>query len=129
MLFPMILMDITGTIAFAVSGALVAIHHKMDIFGVNILAVVTATGGGMIRDIIIGTLPPVMFRDSLYVLVAAIMANITFVYLYFHKKAASETVTKFYEQLYFWFDTLGLAAFTADGVVAGYNKCRTLLYS
>ena len=45
-------LEIVGTVAFAISGAVVGIQKKMDIFGVNILAVVTATGGGVIRDLI-----------------------------------------------------------------------------
>ena len=53
--------DIIGTIAFAVSGALAGIRKKMDVFGVNILAVLTATGGGVIRDLIIGSTPPAAF--------------------------------------------------------------------
>lgn len=48
------IMDILGTIAFAISGAMVAIRKEMDLFGVNILAITTAVGGGIIRDLLIG---------------------------------------------------------------------------
>ena len=51
-------MDILGTIAFAISGAMVAIKKEMDILGVNILAIITAVGGGMTRDVLIGNVPP-----------------------------------------------------------------------
>ena len=110
-------MDFVGTVAFAISGAMVAARKNMDIFGVNMLAVLTATGGGMIRDIIIGRTPPVIFLNPSYVLIAVLTANILFLVLYSRKSLPlSQRVG---EQLLFWFDTLGLAAFTVDGVFAG----------
>ncbi len=113
------IMDIIGTIAFAISGAMVAIQKKMDIFGVNILAVTTATGGGVIRDLLIGRTPPVMFSNPLYVFIAMFTANVVFVVLYFSKHRASKESVAVYEKLLFWCDTLGLAAFSVDGVNAG----------
>ena len=65
-------MDLLGTIAFAISGALVGVKRDMDIFGINILAVITACGGGMTRDVVIGKEPPVMFVNPIYVLIAVI---------------------------------------------------------
>ena len=56
------IMDMIGTIAFALSGAAVAARKGMDIFGINILALVTATGGGVIRDVIVGMNPPLSFQ-------------------------------------------------------------------
>ena len=50
--------DIMGTIAFAISGAMVAIQRKMDIFGTIVLAALTAVGGGMVRDVLAGITPP-----------------------------------------------------------------------
>ena len=55
------LMELIGTVAFAVSGALVAIDKKLDIYGVTFLAIITAVGGGVIRDIIINLPLPVAF--------------------------------------------------------------------
>ena len=78
--------DLIGTIAFAISGAMVAGRKGMDIFGVNILAVVTATGGGVIRDLLLGNVPPVMFRYPIFVLVSVITANLVFLQLYRHKE-------------------------------------------
>lgn len=54
-------LEIIGTVAFASSGAMIAIEKKMDIFGVNILGATTAVGGGMMRDIILGITPPTAF--------------------------------------------------------------------
>ena len=112
-------MDLLGTIAFAISGALVGVKRDMDIFGVNILAVITACGGGMTRDIVIGKEPPVMFVNPIYVLIAVITANIVFLYLYTNRRLPGSK--KALNALLFWCDTLGLAAFTVDGVFAGIN--------
>ena len=114
----MLILDMLGTIAFAISGALVGIRHRMDLFGVNVLAIVTATGGGILRDILIGDQPPVMFRNPVYVLAAAITANVVFVFMYFHPRQPKK-LSVVYDMLMFVFDTLGVAAFTVDGVMLG----------
>lgn len=75
-------MDLIGTIAFAISGAMVAIEKEMDIFGVNFLAVTTAVGGGMIRDVLIGTTPPRIFQNPAYILLSILAANIIFAIMY-----------------------------------------------
>ena len=118
-----IIMDIIGTIAFAISGAMVAIQKKMDIFGVNILAITTATGGGVIRDLIIGQNPPVMFSNSTYVFIAIMTANVVFLVVYFSRKCSKkeEHIMVFYEIVLFGCDALGLAAFSVDGVNAGVS--------
>ncbi|MGI6116929.1 MAG: trimeric intracellular cation channel family protein [Bilifractor sp.] len=113
--------DFCGTIAFAISGAITAIDHRMDIFGVNMLAITTATGGGMLRDIIMGNLPPVMFRNPVYVLGAAITANVVFL-LSRKWHHVPEHLTYWYDLLLFWFDTVGLAAFTVDGALLGLDS-------
>lgn len=110
--------DFIGTIAFAISGAYVGVRKKMDIFGVNVLAITTACGGGLIRDIIVGHIPPRMFVNPFYVCIATICANIVFLSLYFHRHMPHK-ITPYYDQMLFWFDTLGLAAFTIDGVIIG----------
>ena len=114
----LMLLDLLGTIAFAVSGALVGIRRDMDIFGVNVLAIATATGGGLMRDLIIGDTPPVMFRNPFYVLIAVIAANMVFVIVRFHPHWPKR-LAAFYDLLMFGFDTLGVAAFTVDGVMIG----------
>ena len=57
-------LEMIGTIAFAISGAFVGIQKKMDLFGVTILAMTTAVGGGIVRDIILDVTPPAAFRNS-----------------------------------------------------------------
>jgi len=65
-------LDLTGTFAFALNGALTAVKvARLDIVGVVTLGVITAIGGGMIRDILLGALPPATFSDWRYLAVAA----------------------------------------------------------
>ena len=67
-------LELIGTLSFAVSGAMTGLKKHMDILGVCLLGLVTACGGGVLRDILMGNLPPVMFRDPIYAL-AAVPAN------------------------------------------------------
>ena len=70
--------EIIGTVAFSVSGAMTGLKKNMDIFGVMILGVVTAIGGGVTRDLILGITPPGTFGHPVYVIVATVTAIITF---------------------------------------------------
>ena len=72
-------LEIIGTIAFAISGALVGIESKMDILGIAILGVTTACGGGILRDIILGITPPASFIDPTYITIAVITSLIIFI--------------------------------------------------
>ena len=80
------ILDVVGTIAFSISGAMVGIRKKMDLFGVCVLGVVTATGGGMTRDIVLGINPPRMFTNSTDVLIAAVTAILTFIVIHYANK-------------------------------------------
>ena len=60
-----LLFDVIGTIAFAISGALLGIQRRMDIFGILILALVTAIGGGIVRDVLVGRIPPTSLQTGL----------------------------------------------------------------
>ncbi len=110
--------DLIGTIAFAISGAFVGIHKEMDIFGVNVLAITTACGGGLMRDLIIGNIPPRMFQNPIFAFIAFVVANVVFLLMYLHSHMPRK-MALIYDQMLFWFDTLGLAAFTVDGVMVG----------
>lgn len=111
----LLIFDILGTVAFAASGGLVAIRRRMDIFGVAVLAIVTATGGGILRDIVIGHLPPEAFLSPRYVAIAGGVGIVCFLVLYFHPRLPHKFETA-YDWVMFCFDTLGVAAFTVDGV-------------
>lgn len=108
-------MYIIGTIAFAVSGAIVAIENEMDIFGVNILAITTATGGGLIRDLLLGRIPPMIFVNPSYVYISVLVANLV-ILLFRLQKRMKKQYLLIYEWTLLICDTLGLAAFTADTV-------------
>lgn len=110
--------DLIGTIAFAISGALIGISKKMDLFGTLVLAITTACGGGCLRDIIVGSVPPAMCRNPVYVVIAAVVATIVFLLVFFHTHMP-RMLAPLYDKMLFWFDTLGLAAFTVDGVMVG----------
>ena len=71
--------EIVGTIAFAISGALIGLEKKMDIFGVAILGLTTATGGGIIRDVILGNTPPATFQNPTYAIVAILVSMLVFI--------------------------------------------------
>lgn len=116
------IMDILGTVAFALSGAAVAARKRMDIFGINILALVTATGGGIIRDIVIGVTPPTAFKDPLFLIIALITANSAFAVMYIRRRFTDNPFTIIPDRAMFWFDTMGLAAFSAGGAAAGFNS-------
>ena len=106
-------LEILGIIAFSLSGALVAIEKKMDIFGVAILGLITATGGGVIRDLILGINPPKAFQHPLDALVAIVTALVIFLpsirKMLFKEK-------KIYDILVLILDSLGLGLFTVIGV-------------
>ena len=82
-------MELVGTVAFAVSGAMTAIQKRMDLFGVNVLGVTTAVGGGLIRDLILGTNPPVMFRNYTYALTAVIASTLLFCFVLLRERGRS----------------------------------------
>ena len=104
------LLDILGTMAFAISGVLTALNKKMDPFGVFVIAFVTAVGGGTLRDVLIGRTPVGWMLDLNYVYV--IIAGF-FLALLFKKK-----LDKLRTSL-FLFDTIGLGVFTLIGLEKG----------
>ena len=113
------ILELIGTVAFASSGAMIAIEKKMDIFGVNVLGATTAVGGGIMRDIILGLTPPGAFSHPVYVLVAALTSTILFVIAYAKPTAFESRVkTDYYDKLMFWCDTAGLGIFTGVGIQA-----------
>ena len=113
------ILELIGTVAFASSGAMIAIEKKMDIFGVNVLGATTAVGGGIMRDIILGLTPPGAFSHPVYVLVAALTSTILFVIAYAKPTAFESRVkTDYYDKLMVWCDTAGLGIFTVVGIQA-----------
>lgn len=110
--------EIIGTVAFAVSGALTGLAKKMDVFGIAILALVTAVGGGAIRDIILGITPPMTFRNPVYALVAIATGIIIFIPAV--RKAVAKS-QKVFDRLLLIMDSLGLGIFTVIGIRTAVN--------
>lgn len=71
------LFDLAGTLSFAVSGAIVGAVKRMDIFGISVLAILTAVGGGMIRDVLSGHIPPAALRNPVPIGLALLAAIVT----------------------------------------------------
>ncbi len=124
------LLEIVGTIAFSVSGAMIGIQKKMDIFGVAILGLTTAVGGGILRDLMIGNIPPQTFRNPVYALVAILTAIVVFIAVAVLKKIRHKDhidVTdhfkgkRLYDLVMLIMDTLGLAIFTVVGIQTAEN--------
>ncbi len=109
------IVEIIGTIAFATSGAMVAINKRVDIFGVLVLSSITALGGGAIRDILIGATPPRMFSDYRYVMVAVVVSTVVFVIAYIFRERYQQSA-KTVDSVNNIFDAVGLGLFTVTGV-------------
>ena len=103
-------LDILGTIAFAISGVLVAMDKRLDLFGVLIIAFVTAIGGGTLRDLLIGNTPVIWMRDATYMMVIGI--TVVFAILFSSR-------LKYLRRSLFLFDTIGLGLFTMIGIEKG----------
>ena len=104
------IVDILGTISFAISGALVAMNKRMDPFGVLIIAFVTAVGGGTLRDVMIGIEPVSWMKNMTFVYV--IIGSAVFAVIF--KKRIS-----YLRKSLFLFDTIGIALYTVVGVETG----------
>ncbi len=106
--------EVIGIIAFSVSGAMVAIRRKTDLFGVILLAILTAMGGGLLRDMIFSFSPPVIFGLKWYLLICVIVSIIVFLIARKYSKTYLENETKI-EHINDIFDALGLGIFAVMG--------------
>lgn len=113
----MFVLELIGAAAFAVSGAMVAIEKRADIFGVLFLAVTTALGGGVIRDVLIGRIPPVMFVSYWYLLISLAAALAVFIDAYLRSEKYKLHLDKL-DAVNNIFDAIGLAVFTVSGMNA-----------
>lgn len=125
------IIEIIGTIAFASSGAMVGIRKNMDVFGVMVMAITTAVGGGIIRDLILGIRVPNTFRNPVYVEFAIGTSLVLFVVFYIRRQMMESSVMVYYERLMSLMDAIGLGAFTVIGVQTaweiGYGPQKFLL--
>ena len=109
----LLVLEIIGTIAFAISGAIVGIKKKMDLFGVSILGLTTAVGGGIMRDLILNITPPAAFRTPIFAVTAVIVSIIVFLRPVYSSLEQKGTV---YDILLLIMDSIGLGLFTVIGV-------------
>lgn len=117
-MYLIILLELIGTISFAISGAITGIRKNMDMLGVCIMGLTTACGGGIFRDLLLGRIPPAMFTSPYYALMAVIASIITFIpavrrsrFLQVHHM----------DRIVFLADAVGLGIFTTVGVNAVQN--------
>ncbi len=106
------ILDILGTIAFAISGVLIAMNKRMDPFGILIIAFVTAVGGGTLRDILIGETPVSWMKDMNYTY--AVLGSAVFAVIFKSK-------INYLRTSLFLFDTIGIGLYTVVGVEKGIN--------
>lgn len=106
--------DIVGTVAFAVSGVLVGIRNRLDLFGIYVLAVITASGGGIIRDVVIGRTVPVFFTEWRYFAAITVSMVITCILYRIVNRMFSVIIL---------FDAIGLGVFTVTATykAVGYG--------
>jgi uncharacterized membrane protein YeiH len=106
------ILDILGTVTFAVSGVLTALHKRMDTFGIFIIAFVTAVGGGTLRDVLIGNTPVSWMLDVKYIYFIALAVLFALVF---------KDRLKHLRNSLFLFDTIGLGVFTIIGIEKGLD--------
>ncbi len=139
-------MEMAGTVAFAASGAMTGISRRMDVFGVCVLGVVTAVGGGMMRDytiistawgvkgeniikaglagfiaLILGNVPGALTKP-VYVVAAVITALLIFAVLYFKRDMLQGRFGLLYDRMMLVMDSVGLGIFTVVGVITGIRN-------
>ncbi|WP_329123172.1 trimeric intracellular cation channel family protein [Streptomyces sp. NBC_01465] len=105
-------LDIVGIFVFAISGALLAVRKNFDVFGIAVFAEVTALGGGLFRDIVIGAIPPAAFTDLGYFLAPLVAAGFVF-FLHPEVERIQNAVNVF--------DAAGLGLFCVTGTTKAYE--------
>ena len=115
------ILELIGTSAFAASGALTAIKRRFDLFGVIIIGVTTAVGGGIMRDIVIGSHPVAAFRDPLAMSAAALISVLVFAALAVKGDLGGKAL-KLYDTAMLMLDTIGLGIFTVTGITAAMRS-------
>ncbi len=119
----LLVIEVLGIISFAISGSIIAIDKEMDIIGVFFIALCTAFGGGIIRDVMIGNIPPLFFSELVYlVIIATLAATLVFIFAclfkrwYLEKEALIININNY-------IDAIGLGAFAVSGVKICLSVC------
>lgn len=114
-------MELTGTIAFACSGAMMGMKRKLDLLGIIVLALTTSFGGGIIRDILIGQIPPALFLDFSQAWVVCWISLTMFVIFKMRWNTYLPLASKTYDDLLNVIDAIGLGLFTVTGINKGIS--------
>ena len=113
--------EILGTIAFAVSGSALAIKKQMDLLGVIVLGLTTSIGGGVIRDVIIGAIPPSSVQHTIYAKISIATSLLVFLIAYIYRDRPIKYSFKLvYNNLLLVSDSIGLGLFTVVGINAAF---------
>lgn len=115
------LFEIVGTISFAISGAITAIEQKLDIFGIAVVGTVTALGGGIVRDIIMGKMPPSAFLSYSFIILS-IAVSILFYVLNRICTIKNYKPAEMFIKINYVCDTIGLGTFSVIGVQLGIDS-------
>ena len=109
-----LILEIAGTVSFAISGAMAALEKKVDLFGVIVLGITTALAGGIFRDMLVGRVPPAAFSDGTYMKIAFVTSVIVFLaaWMFSDKYVNNIQVIDTINNI---FDAAGLGAFTITG--------------
>ncbi len=118
------IIEIIGVIAFSISGSMVAIRRKTDLFGVILLSIITTLGGGLTRDVILSFSPPAFFSMKSYILISTIIAILVFIFARKFSHTYLENELKI-EHINDIFDALGLGIFAVMGVKVAFDHGHT----
>lgn len=109
------ILEVVAIVAFSVPGAAVAIDTGLDIFGVVFIGVITALGGGVLRDLILGIFPPVMFTYKIYVIASAITSLIIFFLALWDKERYFRNIERV-DRIVNVFDAVGIGLFSVTSI-------------
>lgn len=116
------ILEYIGIFAFALNGAFVGIEYKFDYFGIPFLAIITAMGGGILRDVSLGNTPPIAFTNIVYVSIAVGVAALCILFFFLlRKKLTNRHLPKIVTVINI-FDAIGLAVFTVSGAQIAINS-------
>ncbi len=102
----LLLLDLAGTFVFAISGGMAGVRFKLDLFGILVVSIVAATAGGVLRDVLIGAIPPAAINDWRYIVVSCVAGLIVFRWHH---------VIEILQHPVLIFDGAGLALFAVSG--------------
>ena len=119
-----LILELVGTLAFAASGAITGLKKNMDVFGVCILGLTTAVGGGVIRDLLLGITPPGTFQDPIYAVVALLTSLVLFLP---RIRRLLMWDQRLYDLVLLIMDSAGLGIFPVAGIRIAYEHLSRLI--